>query len=48
MNVAVVATLAWLAHDESSPVYVGGNPPAGLAATAARCGCVIRRDGERL
>ena len=48
MNVAVVATLAWLARDESSPVYVGGNPPAGVAVTAARCGCAVTRDGDRL
>jgi hypothetical protein len=47
MNVAVVATLAWLARDEASPVYEGGNPPAGVAATATRCGRVMRRDGER-
>jgi hypothetical protein len=46
MNVAVVATLAWLARDESSPVYEGGNPPAGVAATAASCGGAMRRDGE--
>ena len=48
VNVAVVATLAWLARDESSPVYVGGNPPAGVAVTAARCGCAVTRDGDRL
>ncbi len=48
MSVAVVATLAWLARDESSPVYVGGIPPAGVAVTAARCGCAVRRDSERL
>ena len=47
MNVVVVATLSWLARDEASPVYEGGNPPAGVAATAARCGCVMRRDSER-
>ena len=47
ISVAVVATLAWLALDESSPVYVGGSPPAGLAETAARCDSAVRRDGER-
>ena len=41
VSVAVVATLAWLAQDESSPVYVGGNPPAGLADAAARCDCAV-------
>jgi len=48
ISVAVVATLAWLALDESSPVYVGGSPPAGLAETAARCDSAVRRDRERL
>ena len=48
MSVAVVATLAWLARDESSPVYVSGNPPADVAVTAARCGRALRRDSERL
>ena len=48
VNVAVVATLAWLARDESSPVYVGGDPPESLADTAARCGWVITRASERL
>ena len=46
VSVAVVATLAWLAQDESSPVYVGGIPPASLAGTATSCGCAIRRAGE--
>jgi hypothetical protein len=41
VSVAVLATLAWLARDESSPVYVGGNPPAALAETAARCGSAV-------
>jgi hypothetical protein len=48
VSVAVVATLTWLALDASSPVYVGGTPPAGLAETAARCGSALRRDNERL
>ena len=48
VSVAVVATLAWLARDESSPVYIGGTPPAGVADTAARCGCAVRGDSERL
>jgi hypothetical protein len=48
VNVAVVATLAWLAQDESSPVYIGGTPPAGVADTAARCGGAVRGDSERL
>jgi hypothetical protein len=48
VSVAVVATLAWLASDESSPVYVGGTPPAGVAETASRCDSAVRRDGERL
>jgi hypothetical protein len=48
VSVTVVATLAWLVKDESSPVYVGGNPPAGVSDTAARCGCAISRAGERL
>jgi hypothetical protein len=48
VSVGVVATLEWLAHDESSPVFVGGNPPAGLAGVAARCGCAISRPSERL
>jgi hypothetical protein len=48
MSVAVVATLAWLARDECSPVYVGGNPPAGLAVTADRCERAVRRASERL
>ena len=43
MAVAVVATLAWLARDEASPVYVGGNPPAGVAVAVARCGCAASR-----
>jgi hypothetical protein len=46
VSVAVVATLAWLGQDESSPVYVGGIPPASLAGTATSCGCAIRRAGE--
>jgi len=44
----VVATLVWLAQDESSPVYVGGNAPAGLADIAARCRSAVRRDRERI
>jgi hypothetical protein len=48
MSVPVVATLAWLARDEASPVFVGGNPPAGAAATVARCGSAVTRDSERL
>jgi hypothetical protein len=48
MSVAVVATLAWLARDEASPIYVGGNPPAGVAVTVARCTCAVIRDSERL
>jgi hypothetical protein len=48
VSVDVVATLAWLVKDESSPVFVGGNPPAGVADTAARCGCAISRASERL
>jgi hypothetical protein len=48
VSVEIVATLAWLAQDESSPVFVGGSPPAGVAETAARCDCALRRDGERL
>jgi hypothetical protein len=48
VSVAVVATLAWLARDGASPVYVGGNDPAGVAGTAAVCGSALRRDRERL
>ena len=48
VSVAVVATLAWLALDESSPVFAGGTPPAGVAETAARCDSALRRDRERL
>jgi hypothetical protein len=48
VSVTVVATLAWLALDESSPVYVGGTPPAGVAETVARCDAAVRRDRERL
>ena len=48
VSVAVVATLAWLARDESSPVYIGGTPPAGVADTAARCESAVRDDSERL
>jgi hypothetical protein len=48
VSVAVVATLAWLAQDRTSPVFVGGSPPAGVAETAARCGSALRRDSERL
>ena len=48
VSVAVVATLAWLALDDSSPAYVGGTPPAGLIETATRCGSALRRDSERL
>ena len=48
VSVAVVATLAWLAKDWASPVYVGGNDPAGVADTAALCGSALRRDRERL
>ena len=48
VSVAVVATLAWLALNASSPAYVGGTPPAGLAETAARCQSAVRRDRERL
>ena len=48
VGVAVVATLAWLALDDSSPVYVGGTSPAGVAETAARCGSAVRRDRECL
>jgi hypothetical protein len=44
VSVAVVATLAWLAQDESSPAYIGGTPPAGVADTAARCDCAVRDD----
>jgi hypothetical protein len=47
VSVSVVATLAWLCQDESSPVYVGGDPPAGLAATAVRCGYAVTRASER-
>lgn len=48
VSVAVVATLAWLAQNESSPVFIGGTPAAGVADTAARCGCAVRGDSERL
>jgi hypothetical protein len=48
VSVAVVAALAWLAQDESSPVYVGGTPPVGVAATAAHCRLAISRASERL
>ena len=48
ISVAVVATLAWLAWDESSPAFVGGNPPGGFAETTARCHSDVRRDRERL
>jgi hypothetical protein len=48
VSVTVVATLAWLALEESSPVYVGGTPPAGVAETAVRCDAAVRRDRERL
>jgi hypothetical protein len=48
VSVAVVATLAWLAQDASSPAYVGGSPPAGMADTAARCDYALRSDSERL
>ena len=48
VSVTVVATLARLVKDESSPVYVGGNPPAGVSDTAARCGRAISRAVERL
>jgi hypothetical protein len=48
VSVAVVATLAWLVRDESSPAYAGGNPPAGLADVVARCACALSRDSERL
>ena len=48
VSVAVVATLAWLAKDGASPLYVGGTNPAGVAHTAALCGCALRRDRERL
>ena len=41
VSVAVLATLAWLARDESSPVYVGGNPAEALADTADRCGSAV-------
>jgi len=37
VEVAVVARLAVLAWDESSPVYVGGRHPAGVRETAGRC-----------
>jgi hypothetical protein len=37
VEVAVVAGLAVLAWDESSPVYVGGRHPAGVRETASRC-----------
>jgi hypothetical protein len=37
VEVAVVARLAILAWDDSSPVYVGGRHPAGVAETATRC-----------
>jgi hypothetical protein len=37
VEVAVVARLALLAWDESSPVYVGGRHPAGVGETASRC-----------
>ena len=48
VSVAVVATLAWLALDDSSPVYVGGTAPAGLIETAVRCGTALGRDSECL
>lgn len=48
VSVAVVATLAWLTQNESSPVFVGGTSPAGVADTAARCDCAVRGDSERL
>jgi hypothetical protein len=48
LSVAIVATLAWLAKHESSPVYVGGNPPVVLADTAAHCRLTLGRTGERL
>jgi hypothetical protein len=48
VSVAVLATLAWLAQNESSPAFIGGTPPPGMADTAARCGCAVRSDGERL
>lgn len=48
VGVAVVAALSWLARDDSSPVFVGGTPPAGVADTATHCSCAMSRDGERL
>jgi hypothetical protein len=37
VEVAVVAQLALLLSDESSPIYVGGSPARGLAAVTSRC-----------
>jgi hypothetical protein len=47
VGVAVVATLAWLVRDESSPVFAGGSPPGGVAEAAARCERGVRRATER-
>src|SRR5829696_1916744 len=37
VEVAVVAQLALLLSDESSPIYVGGSPARGLAEVTSRC-----------
>jgi hypothetical protein len=41
VDVAVVAQLVVLLWDSSSPVYVGGKDPGGLAEMIARCQCRI-------
>jgi hypothetical protein len=42
VDVVVVARLTRLFSDKSSPVYIGGQPPGGLADTTARCLQVVR------
>lgn len=37
VDVAIVARLAMLVWDETSPAYVGGRPPQGVAEVTARC-----------
>jgi hypothetical protein len=37
VNVAVLARLSQLIFDKSSPIYIGGPPPGGLADITAWC-----------
>jgi hypothetical protein len=47
VEVAVVAKLAWLLADRSSPVYAGGTDPAHLAELTSRCVDAVSGSAQR-